>query len=171
MLALPSVILMMIYGQTRIFFVMARDGLLPEGLTKMHKRFKTPYVVTIFTGLAVAIGAALFPVGQLADISNSGTLFAFFMVSIAVIILRRTDPNRARPFRMPLVYIIAPLSAAGCAFLFWNLPHDAKMVLPIWGAIGLVIYFAYGIRKSHLGKGHVEVHEQDSDIPPPPATT
>jgi APA family basic amino acid/polyamine antiporter len=72
---------------------------------------------------------------------------------------------------MPLVYIIAPLSAAGCAFLFWNLPHDAKMVLPIWGAIGLVIYFAYGIRKSHLGKGHVEVHEQDSDIPPPPATT
>ncbi|RZJ41395.1 MAG: amino acid permease, partial [Brevundimonas sp.] len=171
MLALPSVILMMIYGQTRIFFVMARDGLLPEGLTKMHKRFKTPYVVTIFTGVAVAIGAALFPVGQLADISNSGTLFAFFMVSIAVIVLRRTDPNRARPFRMPLVYVIAPLSALGCAFLFWNLPHDAKMVLPIWGAVGLVIYFLYGIRKSHLGRGSVEVHEQDSDLPPPPATT
>lgn len=168
MLALPSVILMMIYGQTRIFFVMARDGLLPEGLTKMHKKFKTPYVVTIFTGLAVAVGAALFPVGQLADISNSGTLFAFFMVSIAVLVLRKTDPNRARPFRMPLVWIIAPISALGCAFLFWNLPHDAKLVLPIWGAVGLVIYFLYGIRKSHVGRGLIEVHETDSDAPPPP---
>jgi len=171
MLALPSVILMMIYGQTRIFFVMARDGLLPEGLTKMHKTFKTPYIVTLFTGIAVAIGAALFPVGKLADISNSGTLFAFFMVSIAVVVLRKTDPNRVRPFRVPLVWIIAPISAAGCAFLFWNLPHDAKMVLPIWGGIGLVIYFLYGYRKSHMARGHVEVHENDADIPPPPATT
>lgn len=165
LLALPSVILMMIYGQTRIFFVMARDGLLPEGLTKMHKRFKTPYVVTLFTGVAVAIAAALFPVGQLADISNSGTLFAFFMVSIAVLILRRTDPNRNRPFKTPLVWIIAPLSAAGCAFLFWNLPHDAKMVLPIWGAVGLVIYFAYGFRKSHVARGVVEVPELSADAP------
>ncbi len=165
LLALPSVILMMIYGQTRIFFVMARDGLLPEGLTKMHKRFKTPYVVTLFTGVAVAIAAALFPVGQLADISNSGTLFAFFMVSIAVLILRRTDPNRNRPFKTPLVWIIAPLSAAGCAFLFWNLPHDAKMVLPIWGAVGLVIYFAYGFRKSHVARGLVEVPALSADAP------
>ncbi|MBB5739395.1 amino acid permease [Brevundimonas aurantiaca] len=165
LLALPSVILMMIYGQTRIFFVMARDGLLPEGLTKMHKRFKTPYVVTLFTGVAVAIAAALFPVGQLADISNSGTLFAFFMVSIAVLILRKTDPNRKRPFKTPLVWIIAPLSAAGCAFLFWNLPHDAKMVPPIWGAVGLVIYFAYGFRKSHVARGLVEVPELSPDAP------
>ena len=165
LLALPSVTLMMIYGQTRIFFVMARDGLLPEGLTKMHKRFKTPYVVTLFTGVAVAIAAALFPVGQLADISNSGTLFAFFMVSIAVLILRQTDPNRTRPFKTPLVWIIAPLSAAGCAFLFWNLPHDAKMVLPIWGAVGLVIYFAYGFRKSHVARGLVDVPELSPDAP------
>ena len=168
MLALPSVILMMIFGQTRIFFVMARDGLLPEGLTKIHKKFKTPYIVTLFTGIAVAIGGALFPVGQLADISNSGTLFAFFMVSIAVLILRRTDPGRKRPFKTPLVWIIAPLSAAGCAFLFWNLPHDAKMVLPIWGAIGLVIYFAYGFRKSHVARGLVEVPELDPDAPQVP---
>ena len=168
MLALPSVILMMIYGQTRIFFVMARDGLLPEGLTKIHPKWKTPYIVTAFTGIAVAIAAALFPVGQLADISNSGTLFAFFMVSIAVLILRRKDPTRKRPFRMPLVWVFAPLSAFGCAFLFWNLPHDAKMVLPIWGGIGLVVYFLYGYRKSHLGRGLIEVHETDSDAPPPP---
>jgi APA family basic amino acid/polyamine antiporter len=168
MLALPSVILMMIYGQTRIFFVMARDGLLPEGLAKVHPKWKTPYVVTIFTGIAVAIAGALFPVGQLADISNSGTLFAFFMVSIAVLMLRVKDPNRRRPFRTPLVWIIAPLSAFGCAALFWNLPHDAKMVLPIWGGIGLVIYLLYGIRKSHVGRGLVEVPELASDAPPGP---
>lgn len=106
--------------------------------------------------------------GQLADISNSGTLFAFFMVSIAVLVLRVKDPNRRRPFRTPLIWVFAPLSAFGCAFLFWNLPHDAKMVLPIWGGIGLVIYFLYGYRKSHLGRGLVEVHETDRDVPPPP---
>ncbi|TFW11206.1 amino acid permease [Brevundimonas intermedia] len=168
LLALPSVILMMIYGQTRIFFVMARDGLLPEGLTKIHPKWKTPYIVTAATGIAVAIGGALFPVGQLADISNSGTLFAFFMVSLAVLILRVKEPNRKRPFRTPFIWVFAPLSAFGCAFLFWNLPHDAKMVLPIWGGIGLVIYFLYGYRKSHLGRGLIEVHETDSDLPPPP---
>jgi len=171
MIALPSVILMMIFGQTRIFFVMARDGLLPQSFAKVHPKWKTPYIVTLFTGCAVAVAAALFPVGQLADISNSGTLFAFFMVSIAVLILRVKEPNRRRPFKTPLVWIMAPLSAAGCAFLFWNLPHDAKMVLPIWGAIGLVVYLLYGVRKSHVGRGLVEVHEADSDLPPPPATT
>ena len=119
----------------------------------------------------MAIAAALFPVGQLADISNSGTLFAFFMVSLAVLILRVKEPGRHRPFKTPLVWIIAPLSAAGCAFLFWNLPHDAKMVLPIWGGIGLVVYFLYGYRKSHVGRGLNEVHETDADLPPPPATT
>ncbi|MGA0545536.1 amino acid permease [Brevundimonas sp. VNH65] len=168
MLALPSVILMMIYGQTRIFFVMARDGLLPEGLTKIHPKWKTPYIVTLATGIAVAIAGALFPVGKLADISNSGTLFAFFMVSIAVLMLRVREPNRHRPFKTPAVWIIAPLSAIGCLALFWNLPHDAKMVLPIWGGVGLLIYLAYGIRKSHVGRGLVEVHETDSDAPPPP---
>ena len=168
MLALPSVILMMIYGQTRIFFVMARDGLLPEGLTKFHSKWKTPYIVTLATGIAVAIAGALFPVGQLADISNSGTLFAFFMVSIAVMILRVKDPNRHRPFRTPMLWLFAPLAAFGCAFLFWNLPHDAKMVLPIWGGIGLVVYFLYGYRKSHVARGLVEVHETDADAPKPP---
>ena len=168
MLALPSVILMMIYGQTRIFFVMARDGLLPEAFSRVHPKWKTPHIVTLFTGIAVAIAGALFPVGQLADISNSGTLFAFFMVSIAVLILRVKEPNRHRPFKTPLVWIMAPLSAAGCAFLFWNLPHDAKMVLPIWGGVGLVIYLLYGIHKSHVGRGIVDVPELDPDAPQVP---
>ena len=137
-LALPSVILMMMFGQTRIFFVMARDGLLPEKLASIHPKWKTPHVVTLVTGIFVAFGAALLPVGQLADISNSGTLFAFLMVSVAVMILRVRDPGRARPFRTPLVWVVAPISVTGCVVLFWFLPFDAKMVLPVWGAIGLL---------------------------------
>jgi len=161
-IALPSVILMMLFGQTRIFFVMARDGLLPEKLASVHPKWKTPHVVTLITGIAVAIAAALLPVGQLADVSNSGTLFAFFMVSIAVLVLRIKDPKRVRPFKTPLVWIIAPLSALGCIVLYFNLPFEAMMVLPIWGAIGLVFYFAYGYRKSHVGRGIVEVPEPEA---------
>ena len=166
-LALPSVILMMIYGQTRIFFVMARDGLLPQSWATIHPKWKTPHVVTIFTGVCVAIAAAFFPVGQLADISNSGTLFAFFMVAIAVMVLRVKDPNRPRPFKTPAVWIIAPLAMVGCAGLYFNLPLEAMAVLPIWGGLGLLIYFAYGFRKSHVGRGITdEVHELDADAPP-----
>ena len=117
------------------------------------------------TGIFVAFAAALLPVGKLADISNSGTLFAFFMVAVAVMILRLRDPNRARPFRTPIVWVIGPVAAFGCVFLFWNLPLESKLVLPIWGGIGLVFYYAYGYRKSHVGRGLVEVHEEDSDAP------
>lgn len=167
-LALPSVILMMMFGQTRIFFVMARDGLLPEKLATVHPKWKTPHIVTLITGIAVAIAAALLPVGKLADISNSGTLFAFFMVAVAVMILRVRDPNRVRPFRTPLIWLVGPLAAVGCVFLFVNLPFDAMIVLPVWGAIGLVCYFLYGYRMSHVGRGLVEVHEEDPDVPPQP---
>jgi APA family basic amino acid/polyamine antiporter len=165
-IALPSVILMMIYGQTRIFFVMARDGLLPEGLADVHPKYKTPWKMTIFTGICVAVAGAFFPVGQLADISNSGTLFAFFMVALAVMILRRTDPGRFRPFRTPLVWVIAPVAAIGCLGLYLNLPFVAKMVLPVWGAIGLLVYFFYSRGHSHVGRGLIEVHEEDADVPP-----
>jgi basic amino acid/polyamine antiporter, APA family len=167
-LALPSVILIMLFGQTRIFFVMARDGLLPERLAAIHPKWKTPHIVTMITGVAVAIFAAFLPVGQLADISNSGTLFAFFMVALAVLILRRTQPDRPRPFRTPLVWLVAPLAILGTLGLYFNLPFEAKMVLPVWGGIGLVVYFLYGYRKSHVGLGHVEVHEDDPDAPPQP---
>jgi len=167
-LALPSVILMMLFGQTRIFFVMARDGLLPEKLAEIHPKWKTPYIVTFITGVFVAVAAAFLPVGQLADISNSGTLFAFLMVSISVLVLRITAPNRERPFRTPFVWIVAPIAAFGCVALFFNLPIEAKLVLPAWGGIGLVIYFCYGYRKSHVGRGLIETHETDSDAPPKP---
>jgi basic amino acid/polyamine antiporter, APA family len=153
-LALPSVVLMMLYGQTRIFFVMSRDGLLPEGLSKVHPKYKTPYIVTILTGIFVTCAAAFFPVGKLADISNSGTLFAFFMVSIGVMVMRRTDPNRARPFKTPLVWVIAPLAAIGCVYLFMSLSGYTELMFLGWTVIGLLVYFLYGYRKSHMAPGY-----------------
>ncbi|MGV3554074.1 MAG: amino acid permease [Croceibacterium sp.] len=156
-LALPSVILVLLFAQTRIFFVMSRDGLLPERLSRVHPRFRTPHVVTAITGIVVAVGAAFFPVGQLADISNAGTLYAFLMVAVAVMILRRSDPQRQRHFRVPGLAIVGPLTIFGCVFLFVNLPTQAMLFLPIWGVIGIVIYFAYSRSRSHLGKGIVEV--------------
>ncbi|MBN9590359.1 MAG: amino acid permease [Alphaproteobacteria bacterium 64-11] len=164
-IALPTVILMMLFGQTRIFFVMSRDGLLPEVLSRVHPRFKTPHVVTWITGVCVAVAAAFLPVGQLADISNSGTLFAFAIVSIAVLVLRYTAPDRARPFRTPWIWFFAPLSAGGCIILFFFLPAPAMILFPVWSAIGLVFYFAYGYRNSHVGRGVTEVPELDPDAP------
>jgi APA family basic amino acid/polyamine antiporter len=164
--ALPSVVLMMMFGQTRIFFVMARDGLLPEKLSSVHPKFRTPHIVTAFTGIVVTLAAAFLPVGKLADYSNSGTLFAFAMVALAVLILRRKDPGRKRPFRTPAVAIIAPLAIAGCIGLYLNLPLIAQMVLIVWGAIGLLIYFGYSRSRSHVGRGIVEVPELSPDAPP-----
>jgi len=166
-LALPSVILVLIFGQTRIFFVMSRDGLLPEVLSKVHPRFHTPHIVTLITGIAVAIAAAFFPVGQLADISNAGTLYAFLMVAVAVLVLRVKDPARKRHFKVPAVWIIAPLTIIGCVLLFFNLPSAAMLFLPGWGILGLVVYFLYSRSHSHLGRGVVEVHEPEyADIEP-----
>ena len=162
-LALPSVILILLFGQTRIFFVMARDGLLPEKLAEVHPKWKTPYIVTAITGVVVAVAAAFLPVGQLADIANAGTLYAFMMVAIAVMLLRSRDPQRKRAFRVPGLAIIGPLTIAGCLFLFFNLPTEAMLVLPGWSIIGFLIYFGYSRRHSHLGQGRVEVHEGEID--------
>ncbi len=167
-LALPSVILMMMFGQTRIFFVMSRDGLLPQAFSKIHPKFHTPHVITIITGVAVALFAAVFPVGQLARISNSGTLFAFAAVAIAVLVIRRTDPGRHRPFRTPMIYITAPIAVLGCVYLFFSLDTKSIMLFLIWAAVGLVVYFTYSRSRSHVGLGHVEVHEDDPDAPPVP---
>jgi APA family basic amino acid/polyamine antiporter len=174
--ALPSVVLMMMFGQTRIFFVMARDGLLPEKLSAVHPKFRTPQIVTAFTGIVVTLAAAFLPVGKLADYSNSGTLFAFAMVALAVLILRKRDPGRKRPFRTPAVAIIAPLAIIGCIGLYLNLPTVAKLVLIVWGAVGLLIYFGYSRSRSYVGRGLIEVPElapeapQSVGVPPLPGT-
>jgi APA family basic amino acid/polyamine antiporter len=156
---MPSVVLMMIYGQTRIFFTMSRDGLLPAALSKVHPRFHTPHVVTIITGIAVSLFAAMFPVGILADISNSGTLFAFMMVAIAVMILRVKQPNRARPFRTPFAWIVCPLAVVGCLLLFLNLSMYTVGLFFAWAVIGLVVYYLYGYRKSHYAHGTEPPHD------------
>ncbi|MET0361980.1 MAG: amino acid permease, partial [Sphingobium sp.] len=167
-LALPSVILMMMFGQTRIFFVMSRDGLLPAALSKVHPRFHTPHVITILTGIFVALFSAFFPVGVLADISNSGTLFAFGMVAISVMVLRRTDPHRHRPFRTPAINVIAPIAAAGCVYLFVSLSLYTIALFVGWAVVGLFVYFFYSRGHSHVGRGIVDVPETDADAPPLP---
>src|SRR3546814_16531608 len=120
-LALPSVILMMMFGQTRIFFVMSRDGLLPQAFSKINPKFHTPHVITIITGVAVALFDAFFPVGQLANISNSGTLFAFAAVSIAWLVSSRTAPGRPPPFATPRDFLTATAELAGCVHPIINL--------------------------------------------------
>jgi len=165
---------MMMFGQTRVFFTMARDGLLPEKLASVHPRYRTPHVVTLVTGAGATLAAAVLPVGKLADYSNSGTLFAFLMVAISVMVLRKVDPSRRRPFRMPLVWIIAPLAIFGCLYLYISLPLTAILVLPIWGAVGLLIYFLYSRSRSHVGRGVVDVPEEEAyhEVEPPqPGTT
>lgn len=156
-LALPSVILVLIFAQTRIFFVMSRDGLLPEKLSTVHPKWKTPHVVTMMTGAVVAVAAAFLPVGLLADYANAGTLYAFLMVAVTVMVLRVKEPGRHRSFRLPGAWIIAPLAIIGCVFLYVNLPIEAILVLPAWGILGMAIYFAYSRSRSHLGRGVVEV--------------
>jgi APA family basic amino acid/polyamine antiporter len=149
-LALPSVILMMMFGQTRIFFTMSRDGLLPEVLSRVHPRFHTPHVITLITGVVVAFCSAVFPVGLLADTSNSGTLLAFAMVSLGVLILRRKQPDRIRSFRTPFAWVVCPLAIFGCLLLFYNLSPIAKTVFVVWAGVGLIVYRLYGYRRSHL---------------------
>jgi basic amino acid/polyamine antiporter, APA family len=165
-LALPSVVLTMMFGQTRIFFTMARDGLLPARFAAVHPRFHTPHVVTLVTGLVAGLATAFLPVGKLADYSNSGTLFAFAMVALAVLVLRRIDPARPRPFRAPLVWIVAPLAIGGCGYLYLSLDLIARLVLPGWGLIGLLIYLGYGRSRSLVGQGLVPGAEGGRQPPP-----
>ncbi len=160
-IALPSVVLLMMYGQTRIFFVMARDGLLPRRLSAVHAKFKTPWIITMVTGLVVAIAAAFLPVGQLADYSNAGTLFAFAAVSVGVMILRFTDKTRHRPFRTPLLFVVAPASIIGCLVLFASLNAESKVLFASWAALGLVFYFAYGYWRSNVARGVVDSDDDD----------
>jgi APA family basic amino acid/polyamine antiporter len=155
-LALPSVILMMMFGQTRIFFVMSRDGLLPKAFSRIHPKYNTPHFITILTGIFVALFAAFFPVGLLANISNSGTLFAFAAVSIAVMVIRKKDPTRHRPFRTPALYVTAPLSLAGCCYLFYKLDIKSQELFAGWAILGLIVYFSYSRSRSYVGRGMME---------------
>src|SRR5262249_20681928 len=154
-ISMPAVLLVFQYGQPRIFFAMARDGLLPPWAAKVHRTYRTPHITTVLTGLFVATWALIGDAGGTYDLTNIGTLFAFVLVSIGVIVLRRTDPDRPRPFRVPLVWGVGLLGAAACLFVMRGLPAEAWIRFGIWLAIGLLLYFTYGSGHSRLG-GSVE---------------
>ena len=119
-------------------------------------------MITVITGIAVALFAAFFPVGQLANISNSGTLFAFAAVSIAVMVIRKTDPTRRRPFKTPAIFVTAPIAIIGCLYLFVSLDHKSIILFLVWAAIGLLVYFGYSRSRSHVGRGIIDVPEHEA---------
>jgi len=142
--AMGSVLLVFQLGQPRIFFSMSRDGLLPKAFAKVHPKFRTPYVGTILTGCFVATFAAFANIAEVVDLTNIGTLFAFVLVSAGVIFLRRTEPDRPRPFRVPGVPYTPIISILACFYLMYQLPGITWIRFGIWLAVGLVFYFLYG---------------------------
>jgi len=144
--ATTSVLLVFQLGQPRIFFSMARDGLLPAWAARVHPRFRTPHIPTILTGVAVAGTAAVANIDEMADVCSIGTLFAFILVAAGIIVLRWKAPERPRPFRTPWVPLVPLLAMVSCGFLMWQLPKAAWIRFALWMVIGLVIYFGYSRR-------------------------
>jgi APA family basic amino acid/polyamine antiporter len=145
-----AVLLVFQLGQPRIFFSMARDGLLPPSFAKVHPRFRTPYVTTILTGAAVGVCAMFTSIDEMVDLTNIGTLFAFTLVCIGILILRRRDPERPRAFRTPWVPVVPLLGVSSCLYLMLGLPRITWIRFGLWLVVGLVVYYSYGFRKSEL---------------------
>jgi APA family basic amino acid/polyamine antiporter len=147
---ITSVILVLLLGQSRVSFAMARDGLLPPVLAKVHPRFGTPWVMSAITGVVVMVLAAFVPLSELSELTSIGTLFAFVVVSIGVVVLRRTHPHLPRSFRAPLVPWLPALSVLASFWLMLNLPVITWVRFLVWMAAGLVLYFVYGMRRAVL---------------------
>jgi basic amino acid/polyamine antiporter, APA family len=148
--SMAAVLLVFQYGQPRIFFSMARDGLLPQWAARVDPVHRTPYVTTVVTGILVALAAAVGDAAETFDLTNIGTLFAFTLVCVGVLVLRYKEPERPRPFRVPFVWPVTLIGAAACVFVMRGLPPQAWRRFGIWLAVGLVLYFAYGVRHSRL---------------------
>ncbi|MBI3766715.1 MAG: amino acid permease, partial [Ignavibacteriales bacterium] len=147
-----AVLLVFQLGQPRIFFSMARDGLLPQSFAKVHPKFRTPHVTTILTGVAVGVCSMFTSIDEMVDLTNIGTLFAFVLVCIGILILRKRDPDRPRGFKTPWVPVIPVLGILSCLYLMTGLPWVTWVRFGLWLAVGLTIYFLYGYRKSWLHK-------------------
>ena len=148
--ATTSVLIVFQMGQPRIFFSMARDGLLPQWAAKVHPKYQTPHVTTILTGVFVGLLAGLANIDEIVELTNIGTLFAFVLVAVGILVLRHTNPEAPRPFRAPLVPLVPMLAILSCGYLMFQLPWQTWERFFIWLAIGLVVYFAYGYRHSKL---------------------
>ncbi len=148
--SMSAVLLVFQYGQPRIFFAMARDGLLPKWAATVHPRTRVPSTTTLLTGIFVATWALIGDAAETYDLTNIGTLFAFMLVSIGVLVLRYKEPARPRPFKVPFVWPVSLLSAAGCVFIMYGLPGTAWRRFGWWLAIGLLLYFTYGFSHSKL---------------------
>jgi APA family basic amino acid/polyamine antiporter len=148
--SMAAVLLVFQFGQPRIFFSMARDGLLPQWAAKLNPRTRIPAATTLLTGVVVALAALVGDAAETYDLTNIGTLFAFALVCVGVLVLRVVEPGRPRPFKVPLVWIVAPLGAASCVFIMVGLPYQAWERFAIWLAMGLALYFAYGFWNSRL---------------------
>jgi APA family basic amino acid/polyamine antiporter len=144
-IALPTVILAFFYGQSRIFFVMARDGLLPKGLAQVSRE-GAPVRITIFTALIVGSIAAFFPLDEIVALANAGTLIAFSAVALCMLIMRRRAPDAPRGFRTPLAWVVGPVAILGCAYLFVSLPQQTQIWFLIWNVVGIAVYALYGAR-------------------------
>ena len=153
LIAITSVVLVIMYGQTRIFFAMCRDGLLPRRLAKVHPRYGTPARLTLGFGVLIAVLAALVPLDEIVKLVNIGTLFAFVLVNIGVIVLRRTRPDMERPFRVPLSPVLPIIGIALCGYLIAQLPWETWIRFVVWLLIGLGIYFGYSVQHSRLRTG------------------
>jgi APA family basic amino acid/polyamine antiporter len=147
--AMPTVIMVFMFGQSRVFFAMARDGLLPRGLATVSRR-GVPSAVTILTGVIAAAIAGFMPLSEIASLANAGTLAAFIATAMAVMVLRRRAPALARPFSTPLVWLIGPAAVLGCIYLFTSLSAKTMIFFAIWNAAGVVAYLLYGRTRSVL---------------------
>ena len=157
LIALPSVILVMMYGQSRVFFVMSRDGLLPRSLSRVSERTGTPVFVTGVTGIFVAAVAGFFRLDEIAELANAGTLIAFIAVGICLLVLRCRAPDAPRPFRVRAVWLVGLGTIGGCLYLFLSLPAETLLWCLLWNLIGLILYAAYGQRRSQLDRSGTEI--------------
>jgi APA family basic amino acid/polyamine antiporter len=148
--SMAAVLLVFTYGQPRIFFAMARDGLLPEWVARVDPKTRIPYAATLATGVITAVLSMIGDAAETYDLTNIGTLFAFALVCAGVMVLRVVDPNRDRPFKVPYVWVIAPLGVAACLFIMVGLPRQAWIAFGWWLLIGMTIYVGYGYRHSKL---------------------